>query len=183
MKVLIAYASRHGSTAGVAERIAADLTASGLETDAVRAFDVEDVSQYDAFIVGAAAYMFHWLKDATKFAKRHKDVLAARPLWLFSSGPLGTDVIDADGEDVFESSRPKEFDELSEALHPRDVRVFFGAWDPDAPPVGAAEHLMKLAPAAKGAMPAGDFRDWDAIDAWAQEIVTALQAQREGSRS
>ena len=183
MKVLVAYASRHGSTAGIAERIAAHLTTAGVEAEARPTSEVKDIDQYDAFIVGAAAYMFHWLKDATRFAKRHKKVLASRPLWLFSSGPLGTDTVDADGNDVLESSRPKEFDELSELLQPRDERVFFGAWDPDAPPVGAAEHLMRLAPAGKTALPAGDFRDWDAIDAWAQEILAELRAPNAGAAS
>jgi len=175
MKVLIAYASRHGSTAGIAERIAAELAAAGLEAEAMRTEDVHDVEQYDAFVVGAAAYMFHWMKDATRFVKRHKAVLASRPLWLFSSGPLGTDTVDAEGRDVLESSRPKEFEELSSALHPREERVFFGAWDPDAAPVGAAEHLMKLVPAGAQALPAGDFRDWASIDAWARTIAAELE--------
>jgi hypothetical protein len=48
-------------------------------------------------VIGAAAYMFHWLKDATRFVKRHHRLLAERPVWLFSSGPLGTDLVDEDG--------------------------------------------------------------------------------------
>jgi menaquinone-dependent protoporphyrinogen oxidase len=113
MEVLVAYASRHGSTAGIAERIAAGLQAAGLSAEAVAVTHVGDVERYDAFVIGSAAYLFHWLKDATRFVKRHRAVLGDRPLWLFSSGPLGTDRIDAQGEEVLEATRPREFDELA----------------------------------------------------------------------
>ena len=174
MNVLVAYASRHGATAGIAERIATDLRSAGLHTDVCPVTEVGDVSAYDAFVIGGAAYMFHWLKDATAFVKRHRATLTDRPVWLFSSGPLGTDLVDQEGRDVLETGQPKEFEELIALLRPRGERVFFGAWDPDAPPVGLAERLMHLAPAGKNALPAGDFRDWPAIDAWATEIVAAL---------
>lgn len=176
MRVLVAYASRHGSTAEIAERIAGCLRSAGVPAEARPAAEVSDVGPYDAFVLGAAAYMYHWMKDATRFAKRHRAVLAARPLWMFSSGPLGTDTVDAEGRDVLESARPKEFDEWVEALHPRDTRVFFGAWDPAEPPVGFAERMMKLVPAGTSALPAGDFRDWDAIDEWAAAIAAEVRS-------
>jgi menaquinone-dependent protoporphyrinogen oxidase len=175
MNVLVAYATRHGSTAGIAERIAAGLRARGLSADARSVDDVDDVDPYDAFVVGSAAYMFHWLRPARGFVKRHRAVLAERPVWLFSSGPLGTDLVDEEGNDVVEASRPREFAELEELLHPRGEKVFFGAWDPDAPAVGAGERFLRLLPASKQAMPAGDFRDWPTVDAWAAEIAAALQ--------
>jgi menaquinone-dependent protoporphyrinogen oxidase len=174
MDVLVTYASRHGATAGIAERIAAGLRSAGLHTEVKPVTEVADVATYDAFVIGGATYMFHWLKDATAFVKRHRTTLTERPVWLFSSGPLGTDPIDKEGRDVLDTSRPKEFEELIALLRPRGERVFFGAWDPDAPPVGIAERLMHLAPAGKDALPAGDFRDWPAIDAWAAEIAAEL---------
>lgn len=79
-------------------------------------------------------------------------------MWLFSSGPLGTELVDEEGRDIVEATRPKEFDELSALIHPRGERVNFGAWDPDAPPVGFGERLLRLMPATKEATPAGDFR-------------------------
>ncbi|MCU0483703.1 MAG: flavodoxin [Chloroflexi bacterium] len=175
MRVLVAYASRHGATAGIAERIAATLRASGIEAVARPVAEIRDVAGYDAFVIGSAAYMFHWLKEATAFAKRHRAGLAGRPVWLFSSGPLGTDLVDEKGRDIFESSRPKELEELAAVLQPRGDRVFFGAWDPEAPAIGMAERLMRLAPASRSALPAGDFRDWAAIDAWATEIAHELR--------
>ena len=175
MTVLVAYASRHGATAGIAERIADGLQAAGHTVDVRPIDDVRDVTGYDAFVIGGAAYMFHWLKDATAFAKRHRAVLSKHPVWLFSSGPLGTDLVDEEGRDVLETTRPKEFEELQSLLHPRGEKVFFGAWDPDAPAIGMGERLMRLMPKAKAAMPVGDFRDWEAIDAWAREIAAEIQ--------
>lgn len=177
MNILVAYATRHGSTAGIAERIAATLTAAGLPAEARPVGEVDGVDQYDAVIIGAAAYMYHWLKDATSFARHHRKELRERPVWLFSSGPLGTDLVDKEGRDVLKTGRPKEFDELTDLLQTRGEQVFFGAWDPDAPPIGLAERMMQHLPGAKDAMPAGDFRDWSAIDAWATQIATGLRAR------
>ena len=176
MTVLVAYSSRHGATTGIAERIADGLRAAGLPVDVRPIADAHDVTGYEAFVIGSAAYMFHWLKDATAFAKGHRAVLAEHPVWLFSSGPLGTDLMDEEGRDVLETTRPKEFAELQTLLHPRGERIFFGAWDPDAPAIGIGERLMRLMPKAKAAMPVGDFRDWEAIDAWAREIASDLQS-------
>lgn len=75
-----------------------------------------------------------------------------------------------------EASRPKEFEELQALLRPRNERVFFGAWDPLAPPGGMGERLLRLMPASKEALPAGDFRDWPAIDAWANGIAAELKS-------
>jgi menaquinone-dependent protoporphyrinogen oxidase len=175
MTILVAYASRHGATRGIAERIAERLRSDGLEAEARSVTDVRDISRYQAFVIGGAAYMFHWLKDATRFVGRHRRTLAERPVWLFSSGPIGTDTVDKDGRDVLVASEPKEFAELRTTLHPRGDRVFFGAYDPDAPPVGLAERFMTHMPATiRAELPAGDFRDWPAIDAWADAIAADL---------
>jgi menaquinone-dependent protoporphyrinogen oxidase len=178
MTILVAYATRHGATAGIAERIAATLRAEGLPAEARPVTEVRDITPYDAVVIGGAAYMFHWLKEATAFAKRHRAELRQRPVWLFSSGPLGTDRVDQKGHDVLEASRPKEFADLAALLRPRAEMVFFGAWDPDAPPIGLGERMLRRMPASRNATPAGDFRDWPAIDAWAVEIARSLQARR-----
>jgi menaquinone-dependent protoporphyrinogen oxidase len=174
VKVLVAYATRHGATAGIAQRIAATLTESGRPADARPVEEVTSVAEYDAVVLGGAAYMFHWLKPAVRFARTHRAALASRPLWLFSSGPLGTDLVDEDGKDVLQVTRPKEFDELTELLNPRGEEIFFGAYDPQAEPIGWSERLVRHVPAAQDAMPAGDFRDWAAIDTWARGIAEAI---------
>ena len=175
MKILVAYATRHGATAGIAARIAARLRDGGHEAGARPVGEIHDADRYDAFVVGAAAYMFHWLGDATKFVEREREVLATRPTWLFSSGPVGTDLVDKQGRDVLETTIPREFPHLRELVRPRGEKIFFGALDPHAKPIGVAERFMTLMPAAKNALPRGDFRDWPTIDAWADEIAAALR--------
>jgi menaquinone-dependent protoporphyrinogen oxidase len=180
MQVLVAFASRHGATAAIAERIADGLQAHGLTAEARPVTEVGEVERYDAFVIGSAAYLFHWLKDANRFVRRHHARLATRPVWLFSSGPLGTDRIDAQGDDVLAATRPREFDELAALVHPRGMQVFFGAWDPNAPKVGVIEQLVRRLPAA-AETPAGDFRDWPAIDAWSAAIARELLAHAVGT--
>ena len=174
MKVLITYASRHGATAGIAARVAARLSRNGIEADLQPVDEVCDVSAYDAVVIGGAAYMSHWLKEAVRFAERHREDLAKRPVWIFSSGPLGTEVVDKQGNDILESSRPREFDTLADLLDPRDEHVFFGAYDPTAAPIGITERMVRHLPAVSEALPRGDFREWTAIDAWADQIAAEL---------
>lgn len=175
MSVLIAYATRHGATRGIAERVAERLRADGVDAEARPASDVRDASAYDAFVVGGAAYMYHWLGDATRFVERNRQLLASRPTWLFSSGPVGPERVDKEGRDVLVALIPREFERLRAMVHPRGERVFFGAMDPDAKPVGVAERFMRLMPAsARDSLPRGDFREWPVIDAWADEIAAAV---------
>jgi menaquinone-dependent protoporphyrinogen oxidase len=173
-KVLVAHASRHGSTAEIADRIASRLSQAGLDAVAKDVEAVEDAGVYDAYVIGGAAYLYHWLKPATRFVRCNQALLTRRPVWLFASGPIGDETVDDEGNDLLEISRPKEFDELHDLLEPREEKVFFGKWDPEAPPVGLAERMMKLLPAGRDALPSGDFRDWPQIDAWADEIAAAI---------
>ena len=166
-RILVAYASKHGSTRAVAERIAATLTAAGQPAVALSVAEVADPAPYDAFVIGSAAYYGSWLKEATAFVRVHRDLLATRPVWLFSSGPLGTELTDAEG-----GAEPKEFAEFKEAIRPRDLRVFFGVLDPGK--LGLAERFVRALPAGRGLLPEGDFRDWAAIDSWATGIAQAL---------
>ena len=172
MRVLVAYASRHGATAGIAERVAAGLRDAGMVAEARPVAQVSDVEAYDAFVIGAAAYMFHWLKEATRFVKRHRAVLRERPVWLFSTGPLGIDATDANGVDLRTTAEPKEIPGFREAIHPRDHHVFFGALDPGR--LTFAEKTLRKLPAARAMMPEGDFRDWTEIEDWARSIAEEL---------
>jgi menaquinone-dependent protoporphyrinogen oxidase len=178
VNVLVTYATRHGATRGIAERIGQTLERRGVPVSVQPAGSIGDVDRYDAFVIGSAAYMGRWVKEATQFVRKHRSVLARRPVWLFSSGPVGTATTDDTGRDVVEASRPGEFAEFETAIHPRDTRVFFGAFDPDAEPIGFMERLgapfMRM-PAIRKELPAGDFRDWPAIEAWADGIATELE--------
>ncbi len=176
MHVLVAYASRHGATQGIAERIADTLRVAGVDAEARPAASMKSLAGYDAFVIGSAAYMFHWMKEASGLVRRNRSALAEKPVWLFSSGPLGTEPLNEKGQDQKVAAVPKEIAELSDAVHARDHHVFFGAYDKDRKPVGFAERAMSLMPAARDALPSGDFRDWPEIEGWATGIARELQS-------
>ena len=173
-RVLVAYATRHGSTAGIAERVAARLGAAGLQAEARPAAEVRNASAYDAFVVGGAAYMTRWLGGAIGFVERNRATLAARPTWLFSSGRSGRTSWTSGGATSSRRPCPRSSQRLRDMVRPRGEMVFFGAIDPAAKPIGLAERLTSLMPAARDALPKGDFRDWAAIDAWADEVAAVL---------
>ena len=175
MHVLVAYASRHGATQGIAERIADTLKVAGVDAEARPAASMKSLAGYDAFVIGSAAYMFHWLKEASGLVRRNRAALADKPVWLFSSGPLGTEPLNEKGQDQKVAAVPKEIAELSEAVHARDHHVFFGAYDKDRKPIGFAERFVAVMPAARDALPSGDFRDWPEIEGWATGIAHELQ--------
>jgi menaquinone-dependent protoporphyrinogen oxidase len=160
--ILVVYASKHGATEGIARFIAERLTERGKDAEARAAGSAGEIAQPEAIVLGSAIYAGSWLKEATEFAHRHRDALARVPVWLFSSGPLGTEVQD-------DEQQPKQLPELQEELRPRGHTIFFGALDRGE--LGFAERMMVKAVKA----PEGDFRDWDAIRAWTDGIVDALE--------
>ena len=179
MNILVAYASRHGATHGIAERIAQTLEADGVQVTLSPVEHVRNVSGHDAYVIGSAAYMGRWLKEASAFVRDQRDVLNGRPVWYFSSGPVGPDVPDKKGVDPRIAAEPREFAELDRIVPSRGKRVFFGAYDPDLLAGTILGRLSKLIPAIKDALPAGDFRDWPAIESWAHGIAAALMRERD----
>jgi menaquinone-dependent protoporphyrinogen oxidase len=173
MNVLVAYATHHGATREIAERIARVLGERGLTVSVESVDRVRDAGEFEAFVVGSALYC-GWLKEAMGFVERNKKVLAAAPMWLFSSGPLGGEHVDAQGRDVLENAAPKELARLREWIGQREHRVFFGAYDPNAKPVGFLERTFRLVPNNAAILAAGDFRDWADIEAWARAIGDRL---------
>jgi menaquinone-dependent protoporphyrinogen oxidase len=184
-KVLVVYASRHGATRGIAQRIADVLQTEGLGVVIAPADHATGVGTADAVVVGSAVYMGSWLKEAVDFIERNEVRLADLPLWLFSSGPLPRPsgskaatvdpLTDALGpEDGPGSGGRKRIAEISAATNPKDHRVFLGAFDPNDPAKVTSERLVRMLPPVKKALPAGDFRDWDAIESWAHEIAASL---------
>jgi menaquinone-dependent protoporphyrinogen oxidase len=174
MRILVVYASRYGSTQGIAERIASTLNESGQQAAAVPAGKAGLLDGYDAFVIGSAAYMASWMKEATDFVRRNASQLRGKPVWLFSSGPIGTATVDAQGRDVRETTVPKEIAEFTTSIGPRDHHVFFGAFDHTK--LNLTHRLVYALPAMKDVLTDGDFRDWEEIDAWAKEIAAALVA-------
>lgn len=183
-RVQVVYASRHGSTAGIARRIGEVLESAGTDVLVVDAADRPDPAGFDAYVVGSGVYMGNWLKDGTDWLERHASTLATRPVWLFSSGPLPGSTKETAGTDPLTnalgpaegsgSGGRKKIEALSALIHPRDHHVFRGAFDPKDPPKSMSERLVRMMPAAKRILPAGDFRDWDEIEAWARAIAAQL---------
>lgn len=162
MQVLVAYASKHGSTGRIAQGIADRLRELGHKAEEHSVDDITELGDAGAVVLGSAIYAGSWMKEATRFAEQHATDLAELPVWLFSSGPLGSAIED-------EEQQPRQLEALSALLEPKGHRVFFGALDRDA--LGFAERMMVKAVKA----PEGDFRDWDAIWAWADEIASELE--------
>ena len=167
-QVLVAYASRFGSTRGIAERIGEVLTGAGLAVEVRPVDEVDDVDGYRAFVVGSTVEGGHWLKTGSAFLERHPTTLGSHPLWLFSSGPVGDRAAGAPQPD------PKEVTAARRSLHPRDCRVFAGAFDrasSDFSEMGLVERTV-----VRKFLPDGDWRDWTAIEAWAAGIARELTA-------
>ena len=179
-KIAVVYASRHGGTAGIAEKIGEVLRSEGAEVIVSDAEGRPDPAGFDAYVVGSGVYSGSWLKEGIDYLEKNQAMLATRPTWLFSSGPLPNPskptkddlLTQALGpEDGIGSGGRKRVAALAEAIHAHDHRVFLGAFDPNDPPRSMQERLIRMMPAVKNVLPAGDFREWAAIEAWAREIA------------
>lgn len=168
-RILVAYASKYGSTKGIAEFIGEKLRQRGLNVDVRDVSNAEDLGSYDAFVIGSAVFIGHWMKEARQFVSHNQSILSSRPVWIFSSGPTGTSETDKKGRNLREVSGPTEIDELRQSLNPRDHHVFFGAFHPDQIK-GAMGFFGRMAPKEDQ----GDFRNWTEIEAWTNSIADIL---------
>ncbi len=165
-RVLVVYATKYGATAGIAEKIGQVLRAAGLAVDVQQAGQAGDPAAYQAVVLGSAVYIGRWRKEAAKFLRDNEQTLAQRPVWIFNSGPLGEGNA---AEQAGDLGFPKGLRPIAERIKVRDIAIFFGAVD-----------LAKLNPLERWMLknvksPSGDFRDWEAIAAWATGIAAALQ--------
>lgn len=161
IQVLVTAASRHGATHDIAKAITDELHAAGLETALVPPDAVVTLEGFDAVILGSAVYAGRWLEPARRFVERYRAALQDRPVWLFSSGPVGGQP--AREEEALDVAGARE------ATRARDHRVFPGRLDRGR--LGLAERAIVRVVRA----PDGDFRPWDEIAAWARSIADALE--------
>jgi menaquinone-dependent protoporphyrinogen oxidase len=165
-KVLVTYASKHGSTAEIAEKIGSVLKEKGLETDILPAKDVSDPASYSAVVLGSAVYVGGWRKDAAKFLKANENILKEKPVWIFSSGPTG----EGDAVELMQGwDFPKKLLPVIDRINPKGRAVFHGDLNPEK--LSSMEKWMIK----KVKAPIGDFRDWNAVAAWASDIAAALK--------
>jgi menaquinone-dependent protoporphyrinogen oxidase len=164
-RVLVAYATKYGATAEIAEKIGEVLRQAGLQADVLPAERATDLTPYRAVVLGSAVYIGQWQKKAATFLRANEKALAQRPVWLFSSGPTGK----GDPVQLTQGWRfPTSLQPIADRIHARDIALFHGAADPKK--MNLIERWMIKNVKA----PMGDFRDWDAIDAWASTIAGAL---------
>lgn len=165
-KILVAYASKYGSTAQIAENITLQLKKAGLNAESKNVLEVSTLDGYSAILVGSAVYAGNWMKEAADFLQTHKDKLALLPIWLFSAGPTGK------GDPVEKMKGwnfPETLKPLAEKIKPRGMAFFHGVLDMSK--LRLAEKLIIYALKA----PAGDFRDWEMINGWADKVAASLK--------
>jgi menaquinone-dependent protoporphyrinogen oxidase len=160
MKILVAAASKHGSTAEIADAIAHQLAAAGHDVDVREPELVRALDGVEAVVLGSAVYAGHWLKEAREFSMRLAPDLATRPVWLFSSGPIGNPASPA--EDSVDAAVALE------TTGAREHRTFAGRIDKDRLSFGERAIVRALHAAV------GDFRDWDEIARWTRSIEAGL---------
>lgn len=166
-KVLLVYASTHGSTQEVAEAIAATLRRHELIVDLMPMRNVRTLEGYNAVVLGAPLYMFHLHKDALRFLSRHQKALSnGLPAALFASGPSG-----AGDEEEWKTVRKQLDQELAKFpwFRPMAVEVIGGKFDPTR-----LRLPWNLIPALRK-MPATDLRDWAKIGSWANSLAARFQ--------
>jgi menaquinone-dependent protoporphyrinogen oxidase len=160
MRVLVTTASKHGSTDEIGRAIAETLNGKGVETGFLAPEDVISVHRYDAVIMGSAVYAGRWMSSMKKMAQRLAAELAERPVWLFSSGPIG--------DPPKPEEDPVDVEPMMEATGARGHVIFSGKLDKGVLTFG------ERAIVAAFKAPEGDFRDWDEIRKWATEIAEDL---------
>jgi menaquinone-dependent protoporphyrinogen oxidase len=164
--VLVVYASKHGSTEGIAAQIARTLNARGLDAACLEASKVKRLEPYDAVVLGSAVYMRRWRPEARRFLRHFASELAERPFWIFSSGPVGDPA-----EDNPAWNEPPATIAKAEGLGARGHVVFGGS-------LSAAPHgVMQRSMAEKTPEAFRDRRDWRQIRAWADGIAAELRTR------
>ena len=180
MRVLVAHASAHGSTAEIAERLAASLAAAGPDVDLRPVVDVASLSGYDAAVIGSAIHDGAWLPDAHTFLVQHKAALAKRPTWLFSVSSVGatSSAYGSFGTALQRRMRrdPRAIYEARSALEHLDHHAFAGVLTPEDWSKGSIR-LFKLLGGRFG-----DHRDWDDVDQWAAGIGRSLTSGEANQR-
>jgi len=165
--ILVTYASKYGATKEIAKKIGEVLRQSGLQADVLPVDGVQNLDPYKAVILGSAVYVGKWHKEAVKFLRANQNILAERPVWIFSSGPTGH----GNPVQLVEGQRlPAALQPIADHIQPQDIAVFHGYINPDK-----INFIEKWAIKSLVKKPFGDFRDWGDITAWATAIAKSIK--------
>ena len=163
-KVLVGYATRYGSTKEVAETIACSVRESGFEVDVCQVRDIKALVDYNAVILGAPLFMFHWHKDVLRFLSKHQRILLDLQVAIFALGPTHDPYDEQEWRDSW-SQLNKELENYS-WLKPVEIEMFGGKYDPTK-----LKFPLKMM---AGKVPASDIRDTEVIQAWARKLIEKL---------
>ena len=164
-RVLITYASKYGSTGGVADAIGKELCGKGLAADVALIGNAGDLGLYQGVVVGSAIYMGKWMPEATDFVKKNRDILRRMPVAYFLVCITLSQPTEKNRAEALSYMEP--IMRAVPEIRPLGIGTFAGALD-----YNKLSWLNKRILKAKGA-PEGDFRDWNSIRTWAQEPVYA----------
>ena len=157
--ILVAYATRYGSTAEVAEAIGDELRKTGVEVDVQPIDDILDLSRYRAVIIGSPIYMGKWLPEAQVFVERHQQHLRGKPVAYFA---VGLTIMGGTPDAIRKAEA--SMGQVRMLVNPVDIGIFPGRLESSRLSV-ADRAITKLIRAKTG-----DFRDWEAVRAWAQAL-------------
>ena len=169
--MLVSAASAHGATTEIARAITEALTAQGFAAAMIPPAQVSSIEDFDAVILGSAVYVGHWLDPAKDLVARFRDALAARPVWLFSSGPVGDP-----SRKLVQSMGTILLTSPASAPLPAPATTGCSPASSTRKPSARARRASLLV--FRGLR--GDFRDWAEIRRWADGIAEQLAAVGSG---
>lgn len=158
-KTLVAYVTRGGSTAEIALAIAKTLSAHGAEVDVLPINQVTGLKNYQAVVLGSAIRMSQWLPDAVKFVEHNQAQLSQMPTAFFAVHLMNMGI-----DEASHRSRQAYLDPIRKLINPQKEAFFAGVGDWKK--VSFVDGLIGKAVKA----PEGDFRDWEAIHAWTEDL-------------
>jgi menaquinone-dependent protoporphyrinogen oxidase len=171
--VLVAYASKYGSTKEIAEHIALILRGEGLAVDVKDAETVSSLQVYHAVVVGSALYFDNWLPAARELLESFQDELTSKSVWLFSSGITG----EGDFREVIGWYYPENLKDIVKTIQPKEIALFGGKVE--SKNLELEDWLVN--PGVR--VDVGDYRNWSEIEAWAAQIAKTLVVPTTGEVS
>lgn len=165
-KILVTYASRSGSTAGIAEAIGKTLAECGEAVDVRPMAEVKDLSPYRAVVGGSAIQGQKWLPEAMQFMKAHQAALAQRPFAAF----LVCITLSMKGSEQYREGVSSWMAPVRALVRPVSEGYFAGMLDFHKMPL-TFNTLMMRVPVLLKIWREGDHRDWAAIRAWAASLA------------